>query len=291
MSKKREKRLIGLGREGKRVVDEGNSLTGKLWKIFNIPLFSKDINRVLKILESQLDSGRKKYWVITVNPEFVMEAKKDKEFHLILGKSNLNVVDGIGLIWARELKEKVGKNDHLLIKIGLGFKIGLKIIKGKYRNQVSSGSDLMFDLGEMAKRKKLKIFFLGGFGDRAKRTAELFKKKFLLKDGQLKWCSGQPSVENKEVIEKINKFKPDILLVAYGMKKQEFWINQNLKNLDIGLVMGIGRSFDYYSGELKRAPEGWRKIGLEWLYSLFKEPKRIKRQLVLPKFIWQVIRD
>ena len=74
------------------------------------------------------------------------------------------------------------------------------------------------------------------------------------------------------------------------MKKQEFWIDKNLPNLDVGLVMGVGRSFDYYSGDLERAP-GWvRKVGMEWFYSLVKEPKRFKRQLVLPKFIFKVLR-
>jgi len=92
-----------------------------------------------------------------------------------------------------------------------------------------------------------------------------------------------------EVIKEINKFGPDILLVAYGMKKQEFWIADNLGKMDVGLVMGVGRSFDYYSGELKRAPKWVRKMGMEWLYSLIKEPKRIKRQLALPKFIWKVL--
>lgn len=291
MSKKREKKSIGLGREGEYKGMSDAILTGSLWKIFNIPLFSRDVNQVLNILEAKLDSGIKRYWVATVNPEFIMEAKKDKKFDLILGKSNLNVMDGIGLIWARELKKRVNKNSCLGLKMMVGFKIGLEILQGKQRDQVASGSDLMLNLGEIAMKKNLKIFFLGGFDNRAEKTAKFFQKKFFLKDDQLDWCPGQPTIENKEVIEKINKSKADILFVAYGMKKQEFWISENLKKLDVGLVMGIGRSFDYYSGELKRAPEIWRKIGLEWLYSLLKEPKRIKRQSVLPKFVWQVLRD
>jgi len=74
------------------------------------------------------------------------------------------------------------------------------------------------------------------------------------------------------------------------MKRQEMWIEENLKKIDAGVVMGVGRSFDYYSGDLKRAPKVWRKIGMEWLYSLIKEPKRIKRQLALPKFVGRVLR-
>ena len=73
------------------------------------------------------------------------------------------------------------------------------------------------------------------------------------------------------------------------MQKQEEWIYRNLEKIDVGVVMGVGRSFDYYSGDLKRAPSWVRKMGMEWLYSLAKEPKRWKRQLVLPKFVWKVL--
>jgi N-acetylglucosaminyldiphosphoundecaprenol N-acetyl-beta-D-mannosaminyltransferase len=73
------------------------------------------------------------------------------------------------------------------------------------------------------------------------------------------------------------------------MKKQEFWIDDNFDKLKVKVVMGVGRSFDYFSGDLKRAPSWVRKMGLEWLYSLYKEPKRWRRQLVLPMFVWKVL--
>jgi len=93
-----------------------------------------------------------------------------------------------------------------------------------------------------------------------------------------------------EVLAKINKFKPEILLVAYGMKKQEEWIEETLGKLKVGVVMGVGRSFDYYSGDLKRASKIWRSMGLEWLYSLIKEPKRWRRQLALVGFVRKVLK-
>lgn len=266
---------FGDGKRGKMV----DSLSGNIGKMFDIPLFSSDIDRVLNIIGEKLDSGTKKYWIATVNPEFVMETEKDKDFKEILTeKTSLNVVDGIGLIWARE----VGKGNNW-------FKVGGEILRGEHKKQIASGADLMLDLARMAKEKGKKIFLLGGFGNRAEKTADFLRGKFGLEVKQIAWSEGEPNIENKEVIEMINKFKPDILLVAYGMKKQEFWIADNIKNLDVGLVMGVGRSFDYYSGELKRAPEWVRKMGMEWLYSLLKEPKRWKRQLALPRFMWKVL--
>ena len=290
MKKKSQKKSVELGRGDQKCLGKTINLSGSLWKIFDISLFSRDVNQVLNILESRLDLGIKRYWVATVNPEFVMEAKKDRDFRHILKNTSLNVMDGIGLVWARELEKRIKKRRSLGVRLAMASKIGVEILQGKHRDQVASGADLMLNLGEMVMKKKLKIFFLGGFDNRAERTANFFRKKFFLNKKQIDWCEGKPKVGNDEVINKINRFKPDVLLVAYGMKKQEFWINNNLKQLEVGIVMGIGRAFDYYSGELKRAPEFFRKIGLEWLYSLIKEPKRIKRQVVLPKFIWQILR-
>ena len=226
MNKKSQKKSIELGREGQNDLGQTVNLSGSLWKIFNISLFSRDVDQVLKILESRLDLGIKRYWVATVNPEFIMEAKKDRKFRQILKNTSLNVTDGIGLIWARELEKRIEKKLSLGVRLGMAFKIGIEVLQGKHRNQVASGADLMLDLGEMAAKKKLKIFFLGGFGDRAERTAAFFRNKFSLNEKQLAWCEGQPKIDNDEVVKRINKFKPDVLLVAYGMKKQEEWIEK-----------------------------------------------------------------
>jgi N-acetylglucosaminyldiphosphoundecaprenol N-acetyl-beta-D-mannosaminyltransferase len=110
-----------------------------------------------------------------------------------------------------------------------------------------------------------------------------------MSDLRCQFSTGEPEIKNEEVVKQINKFKPDILFVAYGMKKQEEWIKDNRSKASFGVAIGVGRSFDYYSGDLKRAPKFLRKIGMEWLYSLIKEPKRIKRQVVLPKFIWKIL--
>ena len=262
------------------------------WKMFDIPLFSSSKVSLLKIISENLDLGTKRYWIATVNPEFVMAAEKDRYFKQVLQKTSLNVIDGIGLIWSRELDRKCqGTSVGFLEKIVVGFGVGVEVLKGSYKDQVASGADLILDLTKMAKEKNKKVFLLGGWSGRAEKTAKFLKNKFDLKDSQIEWSVGEPEIDNNEVVRKINKFRPDILLVAYGMKKQELWVDKNLANLDVGLVMGVGRSFDYYSGELKRAPKGLRRMGMEWLYSLIKEPKRWRRQLVLPKFVWKVLKN
>jgi N-acetylglucosaminyldiphosphoundecaprenol N-acetyl-beta-D-mannosaminyltransferase len=279
-----------LVKKSKKKSLDKKSLSLKQWQIFGLSLFGGTKTEVLKIMADFLALKEKRKWIATVNPEFVMEATKDRHFYEILQKTDLNVVDGVGLIWAKDLdlRSSIVDRRSLVNRLFLGIKIGLGVLQGKYRNQISSGSDLIDDLCKLALEKRYKVFFLGGFEDRAKKTEEYFKNKY--KSLQTESCEGRPKFENKEVIEKINKFKPDILFVAYAMKKQEIWISENLKNLDVGIAMGVGRSLDYYSGSLKRAPMMWRKMGLEWLYSLIKEPKRWRRQLVLPRFVWKVLK-
>lgn len=256
-----------------------NTFSLKCWQIFDIPLFGRGMDEVLNITEAWIDSEAKSKWIATVNPEFIMKAVKDDEFRGLLRETDLNVVDGVGLVWAKEIEGKLFKR---WVK---GLKVGGEILIGKHRESLVSGSDLIPSLCQLASVKGYKVFFLGGFGDRAKRTMEYFKKGKIKAD----YCSGEPEFSNQEVLAKINKFEPDILFVAYGMKKQEEWIRNNRNKAKFGVAIGVGRSFDYYSGDLKRAPLMWRRMGMEWLYSLIKEPKRWKRQLVLPQFVWRVL--
>lgn len=263
-----------------------NGLTSILsesdWQIWGIPLCSRQKTQVLEVVGNWLDLKQKNKWIATVNPEFVMKATKDVDFLKILSKTDLNVIDGIGLIWAKELDSRPG------VKLINAFRVGLEILKGKYRNSLSSGSDLVNEFCKMAADNNYSVYFLGGFDDRALRTAKYFKDKY----PKLKvrgFYSGRSEGEDEKTLKEIGKERIDIMFVAYGMIKQEEWINRNLKKLDVGVAMGVGRSFDYYSGDLKRAPLAWRKMGMEWLYSLIQEPKRWKRQLELPKFAWKVL--
>jgi N-acetylglucosaminyldiphosphoundecaprenol N-acetyl-beta-D-mannosaminyltransferase len=240
--------------------DRGDDkFSGNYWQLWGIPLFSRGIERVLKLIEDQIDTNHNKpFWVATVNPEFVMEAAKDRHFLEILQKTDLNVMDGVGLIWAQMMKEG----------------------NGWHRENLVPGVELMDRMCQLAERKGKTVYFFGGWGDRAKRTAAYFERKY----PKLKVAGFKE--EDFELETKV-----DFLFVARGMKKQEMWIEEHFDGLRVKVVMGVGRSFDYFSGDLKRAPEWVRKMGLEWLYSLYKEPKRWKRQLALPKFVWKVLTD
>jgi N-acetylglucosaminyldiphosphoundecaprenol N-acetyl-beta-D-mannosaminyltransferase len=240
-------------------VTNKNSL--KQWNIFGISFFGNTKDVLLEEIDRWLASKTSIKWIATVNPEFIMNASKDRSFFDILQKTSLNVVDGIGLAWAAKyrMKRKV---------------------------EVISGSDLLNDLCSLAEKKRYSVFFLGGWGNRSVLAAKNMKKVY--PKLKIAGCYAGSSKDD-ESVNKLPKDRVDILFVAYGMKSQEEWIARNLKKLNVGLVIGLGRSFDYYSGYLKRAPILWRKMHLEWLYSLIREPKRWKRQLELPKFVLKVL--
>ncbi len=243
--------------------------------LFGVTLFVSNKRRLLSELEYKLRSKDIKVWLATVNPEFVMNALKDEYFLEILQKkTSVNVIDGIGLIWARQVESRKSKVEKLLV----GIKIGVEILQGKHRESLITGADLMDDFCAMASRLGKTVYFYGGWADRSKRTAEYFLKKY----PKLKVVGAQ--AEDFDF-----KTKVDFLFVARAMKKQELWIDEHFDKLNVRVVMGVGRSFDYYSGELKRAPVWMRRMGLEWLFSLLAQPSRWKRQLELPKFIYMIL--
>lgn len=255
----------------------------KIGKKFKMAYFSRGEIKLLKIINDTKKGKNKKIWIVTVNPEFVMEMINNPIFEKVVKRADIRVIDGVGLLWGKEVSKKKG----FVKKFLKAFVVGVKILNGKEKEELISGADLIDKLGDLASKKMMKVFFLGGWGKRAQKSGENLRKKY--KNLEFMACSGRPDFSDREVIKQINDFKTDILLVAYGMKKQEEWIEMNLNKLNVKVVVGVGRSFDYYSGELKRAPKWVRKMGLEWLFSLIKEPKRWRRQLVLPKFIWKVL--
>jgi len=256
------------------------------WELWGIGLSGRGMSRVVKKIESVLKVSGPPFWVATVNPEFVMAAQKDKYFAgIIKDKTSLNVVDGIGLIWAKT----VGSHSHATIpKLFKGLQCGWEILCGRHQRKPVHGVELIDRLCRLAEKKGKSVFFLGGWGNRSQRTAVYFQNKY----PRLKvagYYGGNKVGEDEEILARLGKVNIDILLVAYAMKTQEEWIDRNLAKLKVRVVMGVGRSFDYYSGDLKRAPKWVRRMHLEWLYSLYREPKRWRRQLALPKFIGKVI--
>jgi N-acetylglucosaminyldiphosphoundecaprenol N-acetyl-beta-D-mannosaminyltransferase len=151
-----------------------------------------------------------------------------------------------------------------------------------------SGSDIVYDFCEYAKKNNLKIFFLGGNLESNQAATKVIKEKYGISiEGFSPDFENYPFTGNfnKSCLEKINNFKPDILFVGFGAPKQEYWIDDHLENLSsfgVKYVIASGGTFDFVSKKIKRAPKLIQNIGLEGLYRFYQEPnkERLKRLIV-----------
>lgn len=220
------------------------------------------VAETIETLTDRLESGTQTA-VFTPNAEIVQACIDDPSLYPIVGSADLLVPDGIGVIKAAKilgtpLKEKVA-----------GVVVGEKLIE------------------ELSHRQNHSLFLLGGKPGVAQIAADNMIKKYPgltiagLHDGYFQ----KEGAENEAVLEKIRQSGADVLYVCLGAPTQEKWIYANRAALPkVTLLLGLGGSVDVYAGTVKRAPQIFIKLGLEWFYRLCKEPKRIGRMMNLPRF-------
>lgn len=219
-----------------------------------------DYDTLYNKAKEDIDSNRKSN-IIAINPEKILKAKKDNELLKLLNTSTYKIPDGIGVIYASKLK------------------------KGKIRKRIT-GIDSMELLLSLASKNNYKVFLYGAKKETVSKTSDVLKSKY--KVNVVGYIDGYEK-DNDKIIKTINDSKADIIFVALGSPKQEYWIKDNMNNLCPKVFQGVGGSFDVLSGNIKRAPSWMQKMGLEWFYRLIKEPKRIGRQIKLFGFLIQVI--
>ena len=201
-------------------------------------------------------------YVVTPNPELVMMARKDPDYAERLAGASLTLADGVGVIYAAKI---------------LG-----RPLKGRVPG-VDFAGNLMAEMAQQG----LKLFLLGAKPGVAEQAAENLKEKY----PGLVICGTHDGYfqEDEPVVEEIRASGADVLFVCLGAPKQENWMAQNGPRTGVHLAIGLGGSLDVFAGTVKRAPKGWQKLGLEWLYRLIKEPKRIGRMAKLPLFLFQAM--
>lgn len=250
---------------------------------------------VLEYVVKSLENFQKKLYFVTPNPEFLVLANKNPTFKNILNRADLASADGIGVTLAAKI---LGKS-----------------LTGRF-----TGVDLVESLCKAVAEKPITVGFLGGRDNVAEKAAECLRlrypnlkigfigeewpselfvnQKAKLETRSLKFESKKslntPSSNFKNLTSSFHNLSSrniDILFVAFGAPKQEFWINENLNKIPVKIAIGVGGAFDYISGQVPRAPGIVRTIGLEWFFRLVVQPWRIKRQLALIEFIWLVIKE
>jgi N-acetylglucosaminyldiphosphoundecaprenol N-acetyl-beta-D-mannosaminyltransferase len=147
------------------------------------------------------------------------------------------------------------------------------------------GSDIVEKVCARIAKQPITVGFLGGKQNVAERAAERLVKKY----PGLKVSFAQSEFEIRSPESEFPS--ADILFVAFGSPKQEKWLSRNLPKLNVNVAMGVGGTFDFISGRVKRAPVWVRNLGLEWLFRLIIQPWRVKRQLQLPVFILTVLKE
>ncbi len=194
----------------------------------------------------------------TPNPEIVQMAAKDPEYAKILAGADLVLPDGIGVVYASRI---------------LG-----RPLKGR-----APGIEFAGALMERMARTDKRLYLLGSRPGVAERAAEELQKRY----PGLAVCGTHDGYfdEDGPVAEDIRRSGADAVFVCLGAPKQEKWIAKNGAATGARLLAGLGGSLDVFAGEVKRAPEGFQKLGLEWFYRLLKQPSRIGRMIKLPLFL------
>ena len=202
--------------------------------------------------------------IVTINPEMISKARKNKDFSEIVEHADLVVPDGIGV------------------------EIGLKILGHKVRRipGIELGRALIVKFSDENKT----VAFVGAKPEVVESAVKMLRTDIqnlnvvYFHDGYFK--------DANIIMDSLYQAKPDLVLVALGSPKQEFFIAEMKTRLPNSTFIGLGGSFDVWAGHVERAPEIYQNLGLEWLYRTIKEPKRFKRIFpTLPLFILSVLKE
>lgn len=222
------------------------------------------VESVLALVDAhRSDPSRPASLVATVNPEFLMRARRDPAFRRALGTAALRLADGSGVVWALRRR-------------------------GRQVSQVA-GADLVPRLAAAAAERGYGLYLLGAEpGVAAEAAARLQEDHPGLRVVGAEPGSPRPE-EDAVQTERIRASGADLVLVAFGAPGQELWIARNADRLGAGVAIGVGGTFDYLAGRARRAPEAWRRVHGEWAWRLIREPWRARRMAVLPHFALLVL--
>jgi N-acetylglucosaminyldiphosphoundecaprenol N-acetyl-beta-D-mannosaminyltransferase len=207
--------------------------------------------------------ARRPTFCVAINPEKVYRSARDAKLKSVLDRADIRICDGIGVALASLLIER-------------------------RRLPRCTGIELFMRLVQTSTEEGWRIFLLGA----SQESNAAACRKLLAEHPGLKIAGAQHGFINDsaQVVDRINQSGADLLFVAMGSPRQEFWITENLPLLKPCLCMGIGGSLDVISGAVNRAPALFSKTGTEWLYRLIAQPSRLRRQLVLPLYVLDVLK-
>lgn len=205
--------------------------------------------------------------VVTLNTEFVMEARRNSAFREVINSAALVVADGIGIVWATHL----GKTREARVPERI------------------TGTDTLMALAKRCARSGYRLYLLGAAPGVAEQAAARLQAIAPGLEIAGTYAGSPAPGEEEGILERLRNANADVLCVAYGAPAQELWIKRNLARLPVAIAMGVGGAFDFLSGRQRRAPRLMQRLGLEWLYRLYREPWRWRRMLAIPRFMMIVL--
>ncbi len=238
-------------------------MTKREISILGCKLHTISMAQCLDIIGSHI-TKRQSMHVITLNAEMVYQARSDPELLRVINQSDLVTPDGIGVVWGARY---------------LGHTVPERV----------TGIDLMYSLAERAAGQGWGIYLLGAAPGVAREAARQLQQRWpsLIVTG---YHDGYFTAEQiPPILDQINTSSAEILFVALGAPKQEYWIKEHRQQLQVPVMIGVGGSLDVIAGTKKRAPQFFIRFNLEWLYRLLTEPSRLRRQLVLPLFVITIL--
>ncbi len=231
--------------------------------ILDVHFHAVTMQQAVDTAMARVRSGQQGY-VVTPNPEIVEVCRKDAAVMGIVNRASLVLADGIGIIYAAKI---------------LGEKLPEKV----------AGIEFAEKLVQRMARENMSLYLLGAKPGIAEKAGANLCDKYPglvlagYHDGYFK--------DEREAVDAINDCGgADVVFVCLGAPKQEKFIAEHMDEIHATLFCGLGGSLDVFAGAVKRAPDLFIKLGLEWLYRLFQNPSRIGRMMVLPKFLLIVIK-
>ncbi|MCK5567053.1 MAG: WecB/TagA/CpsF family glycosyltransferase, partial [Actinomycetia bacterium] len=223
-------------------------------EILNIKINRDKLDSIISESISMAKEKRKHY-ICVPNAYSTVIANRDKDFREIINKAAFTIPDGMPLVWYSKTFKK-----SLEARI--------------------SGFELFNAYSRQMDKKKMSCFFFGGKDELvAEAIIKKFKDEFknIIVSGHYvpPFLNEFKEAEKQKIQKAINSCRPDVVWVGMSAPKQEKWISNNIEDLNIGMACGIGAVFDFYSGEIRRAPGWMQKTGLEWLYRVLADPKRL----------------
>ncbi|MCA9391804.1 WecB/TagA/CpsF family glycosyltransferase [candidate division WWE3 bacterium] len=255
-------------------------------KILNTEISAVTLNEAVELVIGLIKEGGRFRYVVTPNPEMILEALGNKDFASALNSASLAIPDGSGVVVASAYTNREPRDSKLLefVNTLLGFVVEeFKYALGKRPSKLTervAGVDLVEQV--LSADFKIKIYLLGGANGVASAAADQIQNTY--PNAEVVGYSSGGAIDksglgdnDEEVVNEINALKPDLLLIAFGAPKQEMWIVHNKNRLQVSVAIGVGGTLDFFTGVQKRAPDLLQRLGLEWVWRLIGQPARVGR--------------